>query len=210
MSRLPGFHGRGAGLGERPALVVVDISVGFTDPESPLACDLEHVVEAVGLLLAAARRADAPVVYTTVAYDEEGKRRAAAFIEKVPALLTLEAGSRWVEIDPRLAPQPGEPVLRKLHASAFFETELAGLLAASERDSVIVAGASTSGCVRATAVDALQHGYRTVVPREAVGDRNADAHEANLYDIDAKYGDVVPLAETLVHLEELAVAHATP
>lgn len=208
MSRLPGFHGRGAGLGDRPALVVVDMSVGFTDPESPLACDLERVVEAVGLLLAAARRTDVPVVYTTVAYDEEGKRRAAAFIEKVPALLTLEAGSRWVEIDPRIAPQPGEPVLRKLHASAFFETELAGLLAASERDSVIVAGASTSGCVRATAVDALQHGYRTVVPREAVGDRNADAHEANLCDIDAKYGDVVPLAEALAHLEELAVAHA--
>jgi maleamate amidohydrolase len=208
MSRLPGFHGRGAGLGERPALVVVDISVGFTDPESPLACDLEHVVDAVGLLVAAARRADVPVVYTTVAYDEEGKRRAAAFIEKVPALMTLEAGSRWVEIDPRIAPQPGEPVLRKLHASAFFETELAGLLAAAGCDSVIVAGASTSGCVRATVVDALQHGYRTVVPREAVGDRNADAHEANLYDIDAKYGDVVPLAETLAQLEELAVAHA--
>jgi nicotinamidase-related amidase len=208
MSRLPGFHGRGAGLGERPALVVVDISVGFTDPESPLACDLEHVVDAIGLLVAAARRADVPVVYTTVAYDEEGKRRAAAFIEKVPALMTLEAGSRWVEIDPRIAPQPGEPVLRKLHASAFFETELAGLLAAAGCDSVIVAGASTSGCVRATAVDALQHGYRTVVPREAVGDRNADAHEANLYDIDAKYGDVVPLAETLAQLEELAVAHA--
>jgi maleamate amidohydrolase len=208
MSRLPGFHGRGAGLGERPALVVVDISVGFTDPESPLACDLEHVVDAVGLLVAAARRADVPVVYTTVAYDEEGKRRAAAFIEKVPALMTLEAGSRWVEIDPRIAPQPGEPVLRKQHASAFFETELAGLLAAAGCDSVIVAGASTSGCVRATAVDALQHGYRTVVPREAVGDRNADAHEANLYDIDAKYGDVVPLAETLAQLEELAVAHA--
>jgi nicotinamidase-related amidase len=208
MSRLPGFHGRGAGLGERPALVVVDMSVGFTDPESPLACDLEHVVGAVGLLVAAARRADVPVVYTTVAYDAEGRRRAAAFIEKVPALLTLEAGSRWIEIDPRIAPEPGEPVLRKLHASAFFETELASLLAASGCDSVIVAGASTSGCVRATAVDALQHGYRTIVPREAVGDRNADAHEANLYDIDAKYGDVVPLEELLAHLEELAGAHA--
>jgi maleamate amidohydrolase len=208
MSRLPGFHGHGGGIGERPALVIVDMSVGFTDPESPLACELEDVVDAVGLLLAAARRAGVPVVYTTVAYDEEGKRRAAAFIEKVPALLTLEAGSRWVEIDPRLAPLPGEPVLRKLHASAFFETELAELLAATERDSLIVTGASTSGCVRATAVDALQHGYRTVVPREAVGDRNPDAHAANLYDIDAKYGDVVPLAAALARLEELAVAHA--
>ena len=208
MSRLPGFHGRGVGIGERPALVVVDMSVGFTDPESPLACDLEEVVDAVGQLLAAARRADVQVVYTTVAYDEESKRRASVFIDKVPALLTLEAGSRWVEIDPRLAPQPGEPVLRKLHASAFFETQLAELLAASERDSVIVTGASTSGCVRATAVDALQHGYPTVVPREAVGDRNPDAHAANLYDIDAKYGDVVSLEEALGRLEELAGTYA--
>ena len=110
MNRLAGFHGRGVGIGERPALVVVDMNVGFTDPESPLACDLEDVVDAVGLLLAAARRADVQVIYTTVAYDEESKRRAAVFIDKVPALLTLEAGSRWVEIDPRLAPQPGEPV----------------------------------------------------------------------------------------------------
>ena len=208
MSRLPGFHGRGVGIGERPALVVVDMSVGFTDPESPLACDFEDVVDAVGQLLAAARRADVQVVYTTVAYDEESKRRASVFIDKVPALLTLEAGSRWVEIDPRLAPQPGEPVLRKLHASAFFETQLAELLAASERDSVIVTGASTSGCVRATAVDSLQHGYPTVVPREAVGDRNPEAHAANLYDIDAKYGDVVSLEEALGRLEELAGTYA--
>jgi len=207
MSRLPGFHGR-TGAGERPALVVVDMSLGFTDPESPLACELDDVLAAVARLLDAARRAGLPVVYTTVAYDEEGKRRAAAFIEKVPALLALEAGGRWVEIDPRIAPEPGEPVLTKLHASAFFETELDDVLAAAGCDSVIVTGASTSGCVRATAVDALQHGYRTVVPREAVGDRNADAHAANLYDIDAKYGDVVSLADALALLEEPATARA--
>ena len=207
MSCRSGFHGR-TGHGERPALVVVDLSLGFTDPESPLACDLDDVVAAVARLLDAARRAGLPVVYTTVAYDEEGRRRAATFIEKVPALLTLEAGSRWVEIDPRIAPQPGEPVLSKLHASAFFETELANLLAAAGCDSVVVTGASTSGCVRATAVDALQHGYRTIVPREAVGDRNTAAHEANLYDIDAKYGDVVPLAEALARIEQPAAAQA--
>ena len=205
MSRLIGFHGR-TGLGERPALVVVDLSLGFTDPESPLACDLDDVVAAVARLLDAARRAGLPVVYTTVADDAEGRRWTAFFIEKIPALLTLEAGSRGVEIDPRIAPRPGEPVLTKLHASAFFETELAEILAAAGCDTVIVTGASTSGCVRATAVDALQHGYRTVVPREAVGDRNAAAHEANLYDIDAKYGDVVPLAEALARLEEPATA----
>jgi nicotinamidase-related amidase len=159
-------------------------------------------------LLAAARASRFPVFYTTVAYDSAGKERAAVFIDKVPALLTLEAGSRWVEIDPRLEPQAGEPVVKKLFASAFYGTALASLLAAQQVDGVIVTGASTSGCVRATAVDALQHGYRVVVPREAVGDRNAAAHEANLYDIDAKYGDVLPLDEVLVHLEQFAVARA--
>jgi maleamate amidohydrolase len=202
-----GFHGR-SGFGERPALLVVDVNVGFTDVDSPLVCHLDDVVAAIQRLLAEARRAGIPVVYTTVAYDEGAKRTAAAFIDKVPALLMLAAGSRWVEIDPRLAPRADEPVLTKLFASAFFGTPLSSLLAAAARDSVIVTGASTSGCVRATVVDALQHGYRAVVPREAVGDRNAAAHEANLYDIDAKYGDVVSVEETIAHLEALAGAPA--
>lgn len=208
MIRLKGFHGR-VGLGQRPALVVVDMSLGFTDPASPLACPLDEVVAAIEDLLWETRRAGFPAIYTTVAYDQDAKRAASAFIDKVPALVTLEAGSRWVEIDPRLAPQEGEPVLTKLFASAFFRTALASLLAGAGCDSVIVTGASTSGCVRATVVDALQHGYRTVVPREAVGDRNQDAHQANLYDIDAKYGDVVSLAEALAHLGDLAGAHAS-
>jgi len=205
--RHEGFHGR-AGFGRRPALLVIDVNVGFTDPASPLVCELDGVVAAIGRLLDEARRAQIPVVYTTVSYTEGDRIAAAAFIEKVPALLTLEAGSRWVEIDPRVAPLPHEPVLNKLFASAFFGTALSSLLAAAGCDSVIVTGASTSGCVRATAVDALQHGYRPLVPRDAVGDRNPAAHEANLYDIDAKYGDVVSLDEAVAHLEELAAAHA--
>jgi nicotinamidase-related amidase len=205
--RHEGFHGR-AGFGRRPALLVIDVNVGFTDPASPLVCELDGVVAAIGRLLDEARRAQIPVVYTTVSYTEGDKTAAAAFIEKVPALLTLEAGSRWVEIDPRVAPLPHEPVLNKLFASAFFGTALSSLLAAAGCDSVIVTGASTSGCVRATAVDALQHGYRPLVPRDAVGDRNPAAHEASLYDIDAKYGDVVSVDEVVAHLEELAAAHA--
>lgn len=205
--RHAGFHGR-AGFGHRPALIVVDVNVGFTAPESPLVCDLEDVVVAIRRLLEEARRAEIPIVFTTVSYSDGDKRTAAAFIEKVPALLTLEAGSRWVEIDPRLEPREDEPVLTKLFASAFFGTALSSLLAANGCDSLIVTGASTSGCVRATAVDALQHGYRPIVPREAVGDRNPDAHVANLYDLDAKYADVVPMAEVLEHLEGLVAAHA--
>jgi nicotinamidase-related amidase len=205
--RHEGFHGR-SGFGAHPALIVIDVNVGFTDPESPLVCDLEDVVAAIGRMLTEARRAGIPVAYTTVSFDEGDKKIAAAFIDKIPALLTLEAGSRWVEIDPRIAPQEGEPVLNKLFASAFFGTALQSFLAASGCDSLIVTGASTSGCVRATVVDAVQHGYRPIVPREAVGDRNPAAHEANLYDIDAKYGDVVPLGEVLEHLEKLAAVGA--
>lgn len=206
--RHEGFHGR-AGLGTRPALIVVDVNVGFTDPESPLACPLDDVVTAIRRLLGESRRAGLPVVYTTVAYTEADRRTAAAFIDKVPALLTLQAGSRWVEIDPRLAPREDEPVLTKLFASAFHGTPLSAFLASEGCDSLIVTGASTSGCIRATAVDALQHGYRPVVPREAVGDRNPAAHESNLYDIDAKYGDVVTVDEVVAHIEELHGVEAT-
>ena len=207
MAHIEGFGGRG-GFGRRPALVVIDMTLGFTDPESLLACDLERPILEIQKLLGVARRAGIPVVFTTVAYRESDKLTAAAFIDKVPALLTLEAGTRWAEIDPRIAPEESEPVLNKLFASGFFGTGLPSLLTAAGTDTLIITGASTSGCVRATAVDALQYGFRPVVPREAVGDRNPDAHEANLYDIDAKYGDVVPVRETLDYLEEVAAAHA--
>lgn len=204
---MQGFGGRG-GFGRRPALVVIDMTLGFTDPESPLACDLEGPVSEIQKLLRAARQAEIPIVFTTVAYRKSDKLTAAAFIDKVPALLTLEAGTRWAEIDPRIAPEATEPVLNKLFASGFFGTGLSSLLTAAGVDTLIVTGASTSGCVRATAVDALQFGFRPVVPREAVGDRNEQAHEANLYDVDAKYGDVVPVRDVLEHLREVASAQA--
>jgi maleamate amidohydrolase len=209
MTHLAGFGGT-QGAGRRPALLVVDMSLGFTDRESPLVCDLDSVVAAIGELLTAAREIDIPIVYTTVSYSEAEQATAKAFIEKVPALLTLAAGTRWVEIDPRIAPLPHEPMLSKLFASAFFGTSLASLLTAHACDSVIVTGASTSGCVRATVVDALQHGYRVVVPREAVGDRDPAAHEQALSDIDAKYGDVVPVAQLVASLRARSGAEGVP
>jgi maleamate amidohydrolase len=207
VAHMQGFGGRG-GFGRRPALVVVDMTLGFTDPESPLACDLDGPISEIKKLLEAARRSEIPIVFTTVAYRESDKLTAAAFIDKVPALLTLEAGTRWAEIDPRIAPRETEPILNKLFASGFFGTPLGALLTAAGVDTLIITGASTSGCVRATAVDALQYGFRPVVPREAVGDRNPDAHEANLYDVDAKYGDVVPVGEVLEYLEEVGTEYA--
>lgn len=200
--RIEGFGGRG-GFGHSPALAVIDMTLGFTDPDSPLACDLEKPVEEISRLLEAAREAGIPIVFTTVAYRESDKLTAAAFIDKVPALLTLEAGSRWARIDPRLAPREDEPVLNKLFASGFFGTGLSSALTAAGVDTLVVTGASTSGCVRATVVDALQYGFRPVVPREAVGDRNPAAHEANLYDIDAKYGDVLSVNECLTYVQRI-------
>jgi maleamate amidohydrolase len=208
VTHIAGF-GERQGLGIRPALLVVDMSVGFTSPDSPLACELDGAVAAIAALLDTARAQGLPVVYTTVAYGEGEKAAARAFIEKVPILLTLAAGGPFVEIDPRIAPRPHEPVLKKLFASAFFGTSLQSLLAAAGCDSVVVTGASTSGCVRATAVDVLQHGYRAVIPREAVGDRDPRAHEQALHDIDAKYGDVLLLEDTLGWLTALPRPAAT-
>jgi maleamate amidohydrolase len=188
--------GRRQGAGSRPALVVVDLNYGFTDPESTLYCDTQEAVPANVRLLAAAREASCPIAFTTLEYDEGAQAVARAFIDKVPTLLTLAPGTRWTQIDERLAPRPGEPILFKLFASAFFGTPLAAMLAAHHCDTVVVTGASTSGCVRATVVDALQHGYRVVVPREAVADRAAGPHEAALFDINAKYGDVLSTEET--------------
>lgn len=197
MSHLAGF-GERQGAGRRPALLVIDMSLGFTSPDSPLHCELDDVVGAIEKLLTAARAKELPIVYTSVSYGAGEKAVAKAFIDKIPILLTLAAGSPFTEIDPRLEPSPAEPVLNKLFASAFFGTPLQSLLAAHGCDSVIVTGASTSGCVRATAVDVLQNGYLLTIPREAVGDRDPAAHAQALYDIDAKYGNVVSLAEALV------------
>jgi nicotinamidase-related amidase len=198
-----GFGGR-QGAGSRPAVVVVDFIEGFTNPGSRLACDADTAVEGTARLLDAARAASVPVIFTTVCYTEVDLERAAMFIAKAPALATLRPGSPWVEIDARLGRQAEEPVLAKLFASAFFGTELDELLRAGGCDTVIVTGASTSGCVRATAVDALQYGYRVLVPRDGVADRATDAHTGSLLDIDAKYGDVVSVDEAIAAVEAVA------
>ena len=174
------------------------MSLGFTSPESPLHCDLEDVVPAIGQLLDAARTKGAAVVYTTVSYGEGDRAVAKAFIDKIADPAGARGGESLHRDRPAArAARPDEPVLDKLFASAFFGTPLQSLLASQGCDSVIVTGASTSGCVRATAVDVLQNGYRLTIPREAVGDRNEAAHEQALYDVDAKYGDVVSLDEAL-------------
>ncbi len=190
------------GFGRRPAVVAIDLIVGFTDLESPLASDLNAVIESTRELLDAARAMSVPVFYTTTAYEPDLKD-AGLFVVKIPSLQILIQGSRWVELDPRLERRPSEPIIVKQYASAFFGTSLASTLTALAIDTVIVAGCTTSGCVRATVVDALQHGFRAVIPPECVGDRSAEQHAANLIDMDGKYGDVVDLAEVIAFLEGL-------
>jgi len=195
--------GRSLEWGACPAVLVVDLSPGFTDPANPLGADLDEVVAATRRLLDEARRASVPVVFSIVAFDPS-LRDAGLWIEKYPATRAFVHGSPLVEPDPRLGRRPDEPVVTKPAGSAFFGTNLAALLTASRVDTVVICGATTSGCVRATATDALQHGFVPVVPRECVGDRAEGPHLANLFDIQAKYADVVPLDEVVAHLAAVA------
>jgi maleamate amidohydrolase len=192
--------GHSVGRGSRPGILVVDFTCGFTSPDSRLGSDLTAQVEATRRLLGAARAKRLPVIFTAVGF-EPSLEDAGLWLRKMPALAELTLGERWVEIDPRLEPKPDETIVVKTGASAFFGTDLAAILVSREIDTVILCGATTSGCVRATAVDLVQHGYPTLVPRECVGDRADAPHEANLFDIQAKYADVVSLDETIAYLE---------
>ena len=193
---------RRVGFGRAPAVLVIDVVIGFTDSRSPLAGEFAAQVTAIRRLLREARAHGVPIFFTTVAYDREC-REAGVFVEKVPSLRYLVRGTRWVELDPRLRRRASETLLEKQFASAFFGTPLASMLTTRGVDTVIVTGVTTSGCVRASAVDAMQHGFRTIVPRECVGDRAPGPHEANLLDIDGKYGDVTTLADVLAYVKRL-------
>jgi maleamate amidohydrolase len=200
-----GFTPR-VGFGARPGLVIVDTLLGFTDTASPCGANVDLVVESMAELLAAARRGAIPVVFTTLSYDDGEQLAADVFLTKVPVARNIKPGGRWAEIDPRLAPLESEPILHKLWPSAFVGTTLGARLAALGVDTLIVAGLSTSGCVRATAQDGLHYGYRVIVPEEAVGDPNASAHRSNLLDIDAKYGDVAAVSDVIRHISSIAAA----
>lgn len=190
---------RRAGFGERPALLVIDMIRGFTDPASPLGSDAPETVEAVGRMLVAAREARIPVFYSTCHWLDtlEGGHQ---WSQKVPSQRMLLPGSDWVEVDPRLQPAPGEAVIVKHHASFFFGTGLAERLRGEGVDTVIATGMTTSGCVRASVVDSVSSGFRTIVVREAVADRARLPHLASLFDMDAKYGDVMPMEDVLTQL----------
>lgn len=195
---------RRSGYGRHPALLIIDMTKGFTDPASPLGNDVTDQIEAIQVLLKRFREARLPIFYTTNIYDPEdpGGR---LFAAKVPAIEVLAPDSEAVEVDERIRPLPGEQVLEKKVPSAFLGTGLEAALESLGVDTLLLTGVSTSACVRASAVDSMSRGYHAIVIRDAVGDRAAGPHENNLFDIDAKFGDVVSLVETLEYLASLPV-----
>ena len=196
-----GFAAR-VGFGEKPALLVIDMIRAFTDTRSPLGAKLEPQIEAIGRLLAVAREKDIPIIFSTVAYDPD-LQEAGLWLRKIPSVKILVEGSEWVEVDERLGRRPREMLLVKKYASCFFGTDLATRLVSRKVDTLLVTGCTTSGCVRASAVDACSLGLHTIVVEEAVGDRAELPHIANLFDIDAKYGDVVGIGSAVDYLEAL-------
>ena len=195
--------------GRRPAVLVVDFLNAYTTPGSPLyAPDVAVAVQATVPLLQAARAAAVPVIYTRVLYHPNGLD-GGLFVQKVPVLRAMVEGNPMAELVPELPPAPGDLILVKQYASAFFGTHLAATLTAAGVDTLVIAGCSTSGCIRATAVDAMQHGFRPVVVRDCVGDRAREPHEANLFDIQAKYGEVVPSSAVLARFAGLQTVPGT-
>ncbi len=201
--------GQSVTLGSRPAVLVVDFSRGFTDPESTMGSDLTEEVGATNRLLAAAREKGLPVIFTTIGF-EPNLKDGSLWLQKAPGLAELQVGGKWVEIDARLERAEDEVVILKKGASAFFGTNLPSVLVSENVDTIVLCGATTSGCIRATAVDLLQYGYPTLVPRECVGDRAQGPHEANLVDIQAKYADVVSVEDALTYLESVGEKVGAP
>ncbi|MBT3145737.1 N-carbamoylsarcosine amidohydrolase [Neptunomonas phycophila] len=191
------------GFGQKPALVVIDFMKGYTDPESPLfAPDVVKAVSASAPLIEQARSQGIPVIHTNILYHS-GFMDGGVWLKKAPVMKAMVKGNPYAEFCDAVAPLESELIFTKQYASAFFGTSLSSTLTALGVDTVVLLGCSTSGCIRASAVDAMQYGFRPIVVRECVGDRHSAPHEANLFDIDSKYGDVVLREEVMEYLSHL-------
>ncbi len=182
------------GLGRAPALLIIDFVHGFTDPAHFGGGNIGEAIVGTRALLALARAKGWPVAHTRVVYADDGSD-AGAFAMKVPSLLKLTETSELSQIVPELTPVSGEAVFRKRHASAFFGTDLAAWLTFRRIDTLLIAGCTTSGCVRASVIDASAHNVRPIVMTDCVGDRALGPHEANLFDMGQKYADLMSMAE---------------
>jgi maleamate amidohydrolase len=192
-----GFSRR-VGFGQRPALLVIDCIHGCSDPAiSPLGIPMDAELKNIRRLLDLFRQKGFPVVHTTVVYTEEQFRDGGWFIKKVPSLEVLRPGAKETQFMPDVMPKPGELVIEKRYPSGFYGTHLQSFLTGCGVDTAIVTGDSTSGCVRATVVDAVSGGFRVIIPRQCVADRVALSHAVNLFDMDSKYGDVMDVEDVV-------------
>ena len=185
-------------LGVCPALIVVDLSNGFSDPASPLGGDFDSQISHINGLLDTFRAKKLPVYFTSVVYHDE--TTASVFRRRLPDLDILHTSSEWVKINSKINKKTDELIIEKQWPSAFFKTQLALQLEKNAVDSIVVVGLTTSGCVRATVVDGLQHNYPVFVVPEACGDRNLSAHYASLHDMHAKYAVVIPAKDLCAHV----------
>lgn len=192
------FKGRLA-PGRKAALLIVDVVMAYLDPQSPLYAQAEAALASNERLLAAARGAGVPVIFTNVVY-QAGGADGGYFYQKVPALKAFLKGSSLGAFPDSLQPNGAEVVVTKQYASAFFGTSLASMLRSVGVDTLMITGFSTSGCVRASALDALQHGFIPFVVKDACADRHPGPHEANLFDLQAKYAEVIDEAQALALL----------
>ena len=192
--------GRTIGFGEKAAILSIDYMLGFTDEKQPLGSNLDQEIAVARQVLDAARQSGSPIFHTVVQYDQDDLSDAGLWGIKMAGSGSLRAGSREVELDPRVGYRPGEAVVIKKYASAFFGTDLLSRLISQRVDTVILLGCTTSGCVRASAVDAVQNGFRPIVVKEAVGDRSAAAHAQALFDLQQKYADVLGVDEVVAWL----------
>lgn len=188
--------GQSTGLGDRPALLVIDFVNGFNDPDILGGGNIDAAVKATVPLLAHARARGVPVIFTRIVYAQDGSD-AGLWCEKVPRLRELTETAAASQVVDELAPRAGELIVRKTQASAFFDTTLAAQLAYRGIDSLIMAGCTTSGCVRASAIDAMSNNIRSVVVSDCVGDRALEPHAANLFDIGQKYADLMSAGQVM-------------
>ncbi len=192
------------GFGKKTALLVIDLLQGYTLKGAPLfAPGVVKAVTEMPALLKAARAKKMPIIHTRVFYNPSDFADGGIWIKKAPVLKSLVPGNKYAQFCKGVEPQKGELVIVKNYASCFFGTSLAATLTAMGVDTVMITGCTTSGCIRASAVDAVQNGFRPIVVRECVGDRHDGPHEANLFDINAKYGDVISKAEAMKHIKGL-------
>ncbi len=196
-------YGGELGFGKRPAVILVDVARAYIEPDAPLYVGSEAAFMAMIELTRMARAAKIPVIFTRVEFMRGGAD-GGLFYKKAGPLKLFQKGEPLGDFDDRLRPQPQDVVVTKQYASAFFGTSLASTLNALEIDTCLLGGFSTSGCVRATTLDALQNGFRPIVVTDACGDRDPQVQAANLFDLGQKYADLKTLKEIAGYLAGLA------